>query len=311
MRKFEPFDCRIELYKNERGNSMKIHDLMDRYLSVIKRQHSDGTYRFYVSHLNHFKRWLEKRAIFYVSEIEYHVIDDYIADMKKTAKNATINKRVGILKRMYREMRIDFDYLQAIGKLKEQKKTFNALNRAQYIELRNYIKKYPESLTNGIYHKCFLALLADTGARVQEIMFIEKKYVNLESKEILLTHTKTKEERTVFFTENLTLPIIRKMLQVKHDHKYLLHNIEKNRPAIYEDIRYILRQVKAKLGIKKIHSHMLRHTLATYLIESGADLTSLMKILGHRNLSTTERYLHVSNKHVRKVYETKMKDFNN
>lgn len=288
---------------------MKITELMDRYLSVIKRQHSEGTYRFYLSHLNHFKKWLNTRAIIHVNEIKYNVIDDYIAEMKATASNATINKRVGILKRMYRDMKIKFDYLQSINKLKEQKKTFSALNRNQYIELRKYIKDYPETLTNGLYHKCFLALLADTGARVQEIMSIEKKYVNLESKEILLTHTKTKEERTVYFTESLALPIIEKMLKVKHNHKFLLHNIEKNRPAIYEDVRYIFRQVKAKLGIKKIHSHMLRHTLATTLIEAGADIASLMRILGHRNISTTERYLHVSNTHIKKVYQNKMKNF--
>lgn len=285
---------------------MKITELMDRYLSVIKRQHSEGTYRFYLSHLNHFKKWLNTRAIIHVNEIKYNVIDDYIAEMKATASNATINKRVGILKRMYRDMKIKFDYLQSINKLKEQKKTFSALNRNQYIELRKYIKDYPETLTNGLYHKCFLALLADTGARVQEIMSIEKKYVNLESKEILLTHTKTKEERTVYFTESLALPIIEKMLKVKHNHKFLLHNIEKNRPAIYEDVRYIFRQVKAKLGIKKIHSHMLRHTLATTMVESEMDIPSLMIILGHKNISTTERYLHMTKKHVKQSYEKRM-----
>lgn len=285
---------------------MKITELMDRYLSVIKRQHADGTYRFYLSHLNHFRRWLSKRAINDVNDIEYHVIDDYIADMKASASNATINKRIGIFKRMFRDMNIPFDYLQSISKLKEQKKTFSALSRNQYIQLRKYIKDYPETLTNGLYHKCFLALLADTGARVQEIMSIEKKCVNLESKEILLTHTKTKEERIVYFTESLSLPIIEKMLKTKHDHKFLLHNIEKNRPAIYEDVRYILRQVKAKLGMKKIHSHMLRHTLATTMVESEMDIPTLMIILGHKNISTTERYLHMTKKHVKKSYEKRM-----
>lgn len=93
---------------------------------------------------------------------------------------------------------------------------------------------------------------------------------------------------------------------IKHDHKFLLHNIDKNRAADYDDIRYILRQAKKRLGIKKLHPHMFRHTVATFLVESRMDLPSLMNLLGHRNLETTRRYLHMSKKHVKSRYEKNM-----
>jgi site-specific recombinase XerD len=97
------------------------------------------------------------------------------------------------------------------------------------------------------------------------------------------------------------------MMSIKSDHKYLLHNIDKNRAANYDDIRYILRQVKKKLKIKKLHSHMFRHTVATYLMETGISLINLMDILGHKNLETTKRYLHMSKKHIKQAYNEKMK----
>jgi integrase/recombinase XerC/integrase/recombinase XerD len=175
------------------------------------------------------------------------------------------------------------------------------------MRIRKYIREYPEVTTNGIFYKCFLALLADTGARIQEIMFIEKKNVDLNTNEILLTHTKTKVDRTVYFTDKLSKSIIKKMMKIKSDHKYLLHNIDKNRAANYDDIRYILRQVKKKLKIKKLHAHMFRHTVATYLMETGISLINLMDILGHKNLETTKRYLHMSKKHIKQAYSEKMK----
>ena len=68
-----------------------------------------------------------------------------------------------------------------------------------YMNIRRYIQEYPETTANGIYHKCFLALLADTGARIQEIMNIETKNINFEDSEILLTFTKNKRRSNCIF----------------------------------------------------------------------------------------------------------------
>ncbi|AUD62486.1 hypothetical protein BK010_02390 [Tenericutes bacterium MO-XQ] len=280
---------------------MNIRKLVNDYLLEIKLRYANGTYRFYKSHLGHFVNYASKHGITHVDDITPDVIVDYITHMKETCENVTINKNIGCLKRMYRHMKIDFPYLQQVSKLKERSKTFDAIEMQDYMRIRKYIREYPEVTTNGIFYKCFLALLADTGARIQEIMFIEKKNINFDDCEILLTHTKTKEDRIVYFTET-SKSIIKKMIKIKSDHKYLLHNIDKNRAANYDDIRYILRQVKKKLKIKKLHAHMFRHTVATYMIESEMDLPTLMTILGHKNLETTKRYLHVSKQHVKKSY---------
>lgn len=285
---------------------MKIETLILNYLQEMKIRHSHGTWRFYKNHLEHFLRYATKLGMTYVDEIDDSIISDYIFHMKETCENVTINKNIGCIKRMYRYMEIDFPYLQSIDKLKERNKTFEVLDKDTFKRLRKYIRNYPIVTVNGIYYRCFLSLLADTGARIQEIMFIEKKNVSLERSEILLTQTKTKEDRIVYLSEAIGVPAVREMMKIKHDHKYLLHNIDKNRPANYDDIRYILRFVKHDLGLKKLHPHMFRHTTATTLVEAGADIASVMQILGHRNIKTTERYLHVSTMHVKKTYQERI-----
>lgn len=288
---------------------MKLDKLVSSYIQEVKIRHSHGTWRFYKNHLEHFLRYATKHGVIDVDEIDDSIISDYIFHMKETCENVTINKNIGCIKRMYRHMEINFPYLQSIDKLKERNKTFEVLDKDTFKRLRKYIRNYPIVTANGIYYRCFLSLLADTGARIQEIMFIEKKNVSLERSEILLTQTKTKEDRIVYLSEAIGVPAVKEMMKIKYDHKYLLHNIDKNRPANYDDIRYILRFVKYDLGLKKLHPHMFRHTTATTLVEAGADIASVMQILGHRNIKTTERYLHVSTMHVKKTYQDRINKF--
>ncbi len=273
--------------------------MIDDFLTEVKLRHAFGTFKYYQNHLGHFEKFILSYELQDVSEITDHVIVEYIAFLRETCQNVTINKNVGAIKNMYKELNIDFPYLMSIKKFKERQKSFDALESQDYMKLRKYIRDFDVSFTNGIYYKCFLALLADTGARITEVMMIEKKNVNLERKEILLTHTKTREDRIVYLSNKLGMPAVEAMLKVKSDHKYLLHNIQKDRPARYNDITYILKQVKADLNWKKLHPHMFRHTAATSLIERGMDLPSIQVILGHKNLSTTERYLHMSKKHIK------------
>lgn len=280
---------------------MRIEKLIDDFLLEVKMRHAKGTWRYYVSHLGHFMNYASRRGLKNVSEVTDRVLVDYISEMKDTCANITINKNIGALKIMYRTMGIRHDYLQSIKKFKVRQKTFDMVPEDLLKRIRKYAKDLKDK-DNGLYYKALLLLLMDTGARIQEILMIRKQDVSVERQDILLTHTKTKEDRIVFMSD-VTMEAVLQMMNLKTDHDYLLHNKLADRPGNYNDVLYLMKKLKRIFKIDKLHAHMFRHSLATIWLQNGGDIKSVMDYMGHKNLETTERYLHVSKSYQRMTYE--------
>lgn len=287
---------------------MRIKDLVKDYLLFIERQHSKGTFKFYVSHLNHFLKFCVDNKLEHVSQLNNQAINDYISFMKQTCENVTINKRVGILKRLFKRMNVDHPYLQSIDKLKERSKTFDMLSRKELKRIIGYVDSLPDEINNNMMYKGIINLLADTGARISEILAIEKKNISFENNYgfILLTKTKTKEDRFVPFSVR-SIDLVKKIAADNPKSQYLFYNKLKARPTTYDDVIFFMRKLKDKLDIDKLHPHMFRHSMATIWLENGADLKSVMLVLGHKNMKTTDRYLHNSITHITKTYVNKFR----
>lgn len=146
--------------------------------------------------------------------------------------------------------------------------------------------------------RAILELLYGCGLRVSELLGLRRQDVDLEEGWIKVLG-KGKKERIV--------PVggkARQALRIyeeqngKSEPKGHLFNLTPR------SVQRMIRKYVLKAGIaKRVTPHTLRHSYATHLLESGADLRGIQELLGHSSLSTTQKYTHVSLKQLMEVYD--------
>ena len=154
-----------------------------------------------------------------------------------------------------------------------------------------------------------LEMLYATGVRVSELVNIKLKDIDYSEKTIKILGKGSKERVVIYgsFCEEALERYLEdgriKLLNNKEDNGYLFLNKDGNK-ITERSIRKILDNIitKAALDIH-VSPHMLRHTFATDMLNSGADLISVKELLGHESLNTTSIYTHVSQEQIKKVYE--------
>lgn len=199
--------------------------------------------------------------------------------------------------------------------------TKNDLTR--FIEFPRIRKKLPQALNlkeldrllsaenfKGLLGKrdqAMIELLYATGMRVTELISLRRNDINLEH-QLLKCTGKGSKERWIPFSDRANnilhdyIQLIRPRLVKSRDTNLLFLNNHGN-PISRQGVFYLIKNYARKSGIKKnVTPHTLRHTLATHLIENGADLRSVQEMLGHSDISTTQIYTHVSRKWVKEEY---------
>lgn len=259
---------------------MNLEKIKNLYLEDIKLNLTIATYKFYACHLNYTFKYFKNNNILEYEQLTKEIIYNFIIFQKEqNVKNATINKRILALKCMFKFNNIQNRDLENIKKLKEERNTFQALTNDEMNKLVYYLNSNALKFQN----KVLIYLLIDTGARISEILAIQKSNINFTNQTIFLEKTKTHQPRYVFFTESTKLLLLQYVKQI--DDNYLFH-------LKVSSVESMFTRIKNKLNIHKLHPHMLRHSLATKLHNNGMSIIVLQKILGHNNISTTERYIH-------------------
>ncbi len=283
---------------------MTLIELTNKHLNKISLELSNGTYEHYKSHYQHFIHYCKENNIISIEDLTEEKLSGYIRSMKSKCSNRTINMRIGNLQRCFRSFGLKFEYLDNLPKLKQRLITYDFIDLPEIRKMRSYFYALPQNDENVFQVAVFLILM-ETGCRRRELLNIEKNNVDFKNNMIAFTTTKTDEDRIVPFKEK-TVPILRKLCNQNHDHKFLLHNPLKNRPINKDDLEYMMRKYKAIFGLKKLHAHMFRHSFATHFIEAGADRKTVQSMTGHKDAKSLDRYVHVRRDFVLKTYHEKL-----
>lgn len=145
-------------------------------------------------------------------------------------------------------------------------------------------------------HKAMLFTAYSAGLRVSEIVNLKIKDIDSGRMQVLIEKAKGKKDRYVNLSPVL-LDVLRDYVKSFRPRLFLFESEASGSAYPARTVQQIFSNAKRKAGIKKtVGIHSLRHSFATHLLEKGTDIRFIKEILGHFDIRTTERYLHVSKK---------------
>lgn len=164
----------------------------------------------------------------------------------------------------------------------------------------------------GKRDRAILEVLFSTGLRVSELVSLNRDTVDLNRREFGIIG-KGRRQRVVFLSQR-AVDWISEYLKARQDNYkplFIRHKGKMGPEISDEEVRLTVRSVQRliKKYAKKVKipvdvtPHVLRHSFATDLLMAGADLRSVQEMLGHKNVSTTQIYTHVTNKQLREVHD--------
>lgn len=182
-----------------------------------------------------------------------------------------------------------------------------------YDEVVRMIEQINTSEEQGLRDRAIVELLFSSGLRVSELVNLNRDHINLERREFMV-RGKGQKDRPVFVSKSAA-EHVRTYLDARSDSLaplFLSYSRNTGTPDTSGDFRRlsarsIQRMVShyARLaGITKhVSPHTMRHSFATDLLMNGADLRAVQSMLGHSNISTTQVYTHVTDQHLKDVFE--------
>jgi integrase/recombinase XerD len=181
---------------------------------------------------------------------------------------------------------------------------------------RNYRRQLPVILSpdevarvidaaRNLYHRALLMTLYSCGLRRIEVCRLKVSDIDSQRMMLRITHGKGGVDRDVPLSPRL-LETLREYWRWMRPKTYLFPGTENgwrtDKPITAKMVWAAVDMAAKRAGITKhVSPHLLRHSYATHQLEAGMDLKTLQVLLGHEDLATTSRYLHLSQKHLQAV----------
>ncbi|TSC89899.1 MAG: hypothetical protein G01um10143_389 [Parcubacteria group bacterium Gr01-1014_3] len=263
---------------------------------------------------NNYERYL--RAFFENGKIEKlsHLTLDKIKDFRLALARRDLKKSTQayyvIAIRNFLKYLIKEDYeVVSPDKIELPKLSQRQIEILDTADFERFLKAPKGDDLRTLRDRAILEVFFSTGLRLSELCKLDR-YLNLERGEFTV-RGKGEKLRTVFLSSTAQ-DAIKKYLAKRPDTLEVLFvslTKEKDNPKVVGPItsRSVQRMVNyyaKKAGVMhKITPHGLRHLFATDLLMNGADIRSVQELLGHSNISTTQIYTHVTNKHLQDVHK--------
>lgn len=286
---------------------MEIRKEVERYLEYCRyrKELDEKTIKAYRIDLMQFASGLADERMEWDVQVMRREIEDYITRLHKMYRQKTVKRKIASVRAFY-------SYLEDMEILEEN--PFRKLRvgfKEDVILPRTIPRKDIEAILNCMYRQrkvkgnndgllrdiAVVEVLFGTGARVFEVSMLRVDAVDMESG-VIRFFGKGGKERYVQLGEESVIGILREYFRQNREAiegcGYFFVN-RCGRRFREQSIRDMLKKYARTAGVQKmVTPHQFRHSVATYLIEEGVDISYVQQILGHSSLRTTQLYLHIA-----------------
>lgn len=289
---------------------MDNYTLIEKFLNVSKTEKnlSNRTLKAYRCDLAEFAKFFGAKQILILCLDDLRKFLNYLES--RSLEDTTIKRKLATLKVFYSFL--ENEDLINISPTRKLQKKYRIRKRLPRVmsdnEIRRLLANAYNSLRSELNPKDFryfkrlrdiviLEVLFATGIRIDELVRLTLDDIDLQ-KGTLIISGKGRKERLLFISNSEVLAILGQYLKYRESVSPETNSLLLNRfcrPLSVHSIGHIFKEYCTNAGIIRHYTpHCIRHTMATMLMENGADVRSVQEILGHSRISTTEIYLSVS-----------------
>ena len=286
-------------------------ELMSRFRDhlVAERGLAPLTVRNYLSDLEPLREFMSEREIESLVDLDRRRVRAYLAWLQEIGYvRSSVSRKLSALRTLFKWLNrmgiAEHDPLPPRGAFKLDSRLPRFLSENEAAKL---VSAPDATSDKSIRDKALLELVYATGLRVSEVNGLNMDSVNLDTRELMVTG-KGSKDRVVLMgqsagdTIKIYLSEVRNRAGAAGSEEALFVNRYGARLS-ERSIQKIVREYAARAGIAgNVHTHTLRHSFATHMLEGGADLRTVQELLGHSNPATTQIYTHVTEREARRAY---------
>ena len=294
-------DISLGIYQEQEACNPLFEDAMKEYLEKVSKvtkvpttyRHEREKYKMFLSQFGHIR----------VRNITPKMIEDYKVMREREVTGATVNRDLALLKHFYNTM-IAWGYakenpVRGVRYFKETMGPPRFLTEEEIVRLLDACERIQGWNKTTPYLKAIILLALNTGLRKGNLMALRWDQVDLQRRLITVPRTKNGEFHIVPMSDAVVDELRRLLKQRLQGAEYVFAPPGKD---AQRDLRKAWVRVKRESGISPtFRFHDLRHTFASYLVMKGVDLRSVQTLMGHKDITMTLRYSHLSPGHLQEA----------
>ena len=277
------------------------------YLEVNKHL-SANSVTSYMMDLEKYADFLRKKfEVKDLSNITLEMVKKYIQTLKKGGfESSSISRKISAIKAFHKYISQDLEIPNVVVTLKKPKKEEKLPVILSLEEINMMFDTIKTNEPLDLRNRCMLEFLYGSGLRISELLNLTTENISLHQKELHVIG-KGNKERIVPLSD-MSIDAFSKWMSKGRPHIKTKGNnllfVNKNGEKLTrQGVWKLIKQIAKDAGItKEISPHTLRHSFATHLLNNGFNLRYVQFLLGHKDISTTQIYTHITTDKLKEAY---------